>query len=297
MSARRFIIGVVAVVGLGVVATPAAAAAPIPQPTAAARLTTAEQDFGSAPTSAAERAANLARAVPRSRFPTPRPLAEARPYGSEKISSRNADGSVGPSCSAAYAARSLATGAQYVLTAGHCSPLGGASDGQFFYPADTSRLIGNTGARSVWGTDGDFGVIRANSITAAGGTLVRKTRQPENGRIDTMLHAGDPVLGDNVALLAGSSGQVIKGFFSEVDQCINFIGQVIVCNMAVIQVPVATEGCAVPGDSGSPAVVAGPIIVGILSGATSNGTTCLLFVDQIATSMSRWGLGSAPASG
>jgi hypothetical protein len=237
-------------------------------------------------TTASQRAANLARAVPLSQIPRPHTEAEARPYGAELYTT---DANL--LCTTAYNALST-DGRQFVLTAGHCTLPSSASTGQFFYPASTTGLIGDTGARSRRDSGGDFAAIRANRVV---GTLVRKLRQPANGRIDTMTNADDPVLGQNVALYAGNSRKVIKGFVSQVDATVTWSDGVVTGNNYVVQVDLATEGCSMGGDSGSP-VAAGLVIVGVHDGSSQDATNCFLFGTQIATAMTAFGLHSAPAS-
>lgn len=265
-----------------------------------------EQDSASsAPTPLTpEQTANLAKRVPRDQIPAPHLTAEIRPYGAELYTRTEADGTTNSNfCSTAYNALS-ASGGQYVLSAGHCTRDVDPLTGKFFYPKDTANLIGDNGSRFRFDSGGDFAAIRANRVT---GTLVRKIRQPANGRVDTMNNAGNPVLGNDAALLGGNSRQVYKGFFSFTNECLHWDADGVhpaadVCNLALIQAPRAAptgtspDGCVIGGDSGSPSET-GLVFNGVLHASAIDATHCFMWVTQAANAMTAFGLHSAPATG
>lgn len=305
---RKIVIPIVLAAFAGLTVIPSASAEP-PAPGQLPEVT------ASANTTLEEAKANITRRVSDGELAkvTPKLLAESRPYAGERVGIEKQPNPGGPTifCTMGYAGVS-STGGQYLLTAGHCGRETSSVTGRFFYPVCTaqfncpipaSSLIGDTGSRWAFdATVGDFAAVRANSYTSAGKTLVRKFRQPENGRIDTMNSAGNPALGQNVAVYAGNSEKVIKGFIGWTNQCADYAATpefpaVHSCNQAIIQSDLATEGCAIGGDSGS-GVAAGLFAVGIVSASGSDSSGhCFTWITQLANAMNSWGLHSAPASG
>jgi hypothetical protein len=313
MKYRNVVAVIVAIFALSLGFMTSASAGPEPMPSPKSNPSSTDQT--EAQTRTAQESALLATAVPLDQIPAPKLLSEARPYGGERfgIETNRTTGETS-FCSVGYNGVSLATGAQYVLTAGHCGRLTDAATGRFFYPVcaalfncpvNAAELIGDTGSRWRFDTGGDFAAVRANVYTSLGKTLVRKLRQPANGRIDTVAHAADPVLAQTASVYAGNSQQVYTGFYSFVDQTVTFSDGTVAGNMAIIQAPRSApttrspDGCAVGGDSGSSTASAssgGLLANGILSASSIDATHCFLFVTQLASAMQLWGLGSAPAA-
>jgi streptogrisin C len=168
----------------------------------------------------------------------------------------------GARCSAGFNARDAA-GARYVLTAGHCTELGGTWSG-------AGGTIGSV-AGTAFPRD-DYGRIRVSSSAAASTALVDRY---SSGSDVTVAEAAIAVTGTAVCRSGSTTGWRC-GSVTGVNQTVNYGGGDIVYGLT------RTSACAQPGDSGgsyvtNPGRGTGVNALGLLSGGSGNcssgGTT------------------------
>lgn len=164
----------------------------------------------------------------------------------------------GARCSAGFNARNSA-GTRYVLTAGHCTELGG-----------TWRGVGGT-LGPVAGTSfptNDYGRIRVTSSAAASTRFV--DRYSSGGDV-TVGGAGNAAVGAAVCRSGSTTGWRC-GTVQATNQTVNYGGGDVVSGLT------RTSACAEPGDSGGP-YVSNPgsgtrvTAFGLLSGGSGNCRT------------------------
>jgi len=174
----------------------------------------------------------------------PRPMADL--VGGEAL-----DAPDGSRCSIGFSATSGDT--DYVITAGHCTAIGGTWSGPDAIP------VGPVARTSYPGDD--YGLIRVDSPSWTGSPLVANG----GGRI-SVTGAGEAPVGASVCSAGATSG-FICGTILAKDQTVNY------GNGDVIFGLIRTDICSQFGDSGGP-LVAGTQAQGVLSG----GTDCSLMV-------------------
>jgi streptogrisin C len=174
--------------------------------------------------------------------------------------------SAGGRCSIGFSARSAT--ATYVITAGHCTQLGGTWSG-------TTRVTIGPVAASNFPTD-DFGAIRVNSTTAWTPT----SQVADSGSV---LGSTEAAVGASVCR-SGSTTGLHCGTVTAKNATVNYGGGDIVSGLT------DTTACAEPGDSGG-SFVSGRQAQGMTSGGsgdcTSGGET---FFQPIKEALSRYGL-------
>lgn len=182
----------------------------------------------------------------------------------------------GARCSAGFNARA-ASGTRYVLTAGHCTQLGGTWSG-------VGGTIGPVAGTSFPGND--YGRIQVTSSSAASTPLVDRY---SSGSDVTVGGAGNAAVGTAVCRSGSTTGWRC-GTVRGVNQTVNYGGGDIVSGLT------RTSACAQPGDSGGP-YVSNPssgtrvTAFGLLSGGSGNcrrgGTT---FYQPVTEVLGAYGL-------
>ena len=170
----------------------------------------------------------------------PRPLAPL--YGGEGIQADD-----GGRCSIGFNATSGAT--RYIITAGHCTKLGGTWYGENGSP------IGPAARTSF--PDNDFGVIEVTSPNWTQTSGVSTS----NGHV-TLTGTEPTAVGASVCRSGSTTGWRC-GTVEAVDQTVNYGGGDVVNGLT------RTTACAEPGDSGGP-FVSGSQAQGVLSGGTGS---------------------------
>lgn len=174
----------------------------------------------------------------------PRPLAEL--VGGEAIYAPD-----GARCSVGFNATSGAT--RYVITAGHCTRVGGNWTGY------NGSMLGPEAGTSYPGDD--YGIIRVESPSWEQGPWVS---DGDGGRI-TVAGSVEAPVGASVCR-SGSTTGYRCGSIEAIDQTVNYGGGDVVAGLT------RTNVCAEPGDSGGP-YVSGSQAQGVLSGGSGS---CLL---------------------
>ena len=172
----------------------------------------------------------------------PRPMADL--VGGEALDAQN-----GARCSIGFSATSGST--DYVITAGHCTAIGGTWSGSDATP------IGPVARTSYPGDD--YGLVRVDSPSWAVSPLVAG-----GGERISVTGADEAPVGASVCS-AGSTSGFICGTVQAKNQTVNY------GNGEVIFGLTRTDICSQFGDSGGP-LLAGTQAQGVLSG----GTTCSL---------------------
>lgn len=182
----------------------------------------------------------------------------------------------GSRCSAGFNARNSA-GTRYVLTAGHCTELGGTWSG-------TGGTIGPVSGTSF--PTNDYGRITVSSSAAASTPLVDRYT---SGSDVTVTGAGNAGVNTNVCRSGSTTGWRC-GRVTATNQTVNYGGGDIVSGLT------RTTACAQPGDSGGP-YVSNPgtgtrvTAYGLLSGGSGNCTTGgTTFYQPINEVLSAYGL-------
>ncbi|CRK62089.1 Streptogrisin-C precursor (Serine protease C) (SGPC) [Alloactinosynnema sp. L-07] len=178
-------------------------------------------------------------------------------------------------CSVGFNARN-ASGTRYVITAGHCTNLGGTVSG-------TGGTIGPVAGSSF--PTNDYGIIRVTSSAAVSTPLV--DRYSSGSDVTVAGSTVTPVGG--AVCRSGSTTGWRCGTVQAFNQTVNYGGGQIVGGLT------RTSACAQPGDSGGSfvsAVVSGRVQAqGMTSGGsgncTSGGTT---FFQPVREAMSAYGL-------
>ncbi|HEY5820622.1 MAG TPA: alpha-lytic protease prodomain-containing protein [Propionibacteriaceae bacterium] len=214
---------------------------------------------GAAMAAARKATAGLAEATITTVDERPRPFYNL--VGGQAIYSAN-----GGRCSIGFTARGA--GVTYVITAGHCTELGGTWSGY-------NRVAIGPVSRSDFPTD-DFGTIRVNSTT----TWV-PTAQVQGTA--SVIGSTEAAVGASVCR-SGSTTGYRCGTIQAKNQTVNYGGGDVVYGLT------KTNACAEPGDSGG-SFVAGRQAQGMTSGGsgncTSGGTTFYQPVNEVLT---RYGL-------
>ena len=172
-------------------------------------------------------------------------------------------------CSVGFSARD-SSGTRYVITAGHCTDLGGTVSG-------AGGTIGPVAGSSFPGND--YGIIRVSSSTALSTPLVDRY---SSGTDVTVIGSQVSRVGDRICRSGSTTGWRC-GTVQGTNQTVNYGGGDIVRGLT------RTSACAQPGDSGGPYVsdpVGGQVHAqGVLSGGsgncTSGGTTFFQPVREI----------------
>ncbi|HVK24479.1 MAG TPA: S1 family peptidase [Actinokineospora sp.] len=181
----------------------------------------------------------------------------------------------GGRCSVGFNARNSA-GTRYVITAGHCTNLGGTVSG-------TGGTIGPVAGSSF--PTNDYGIIRVSSSTAVSTALVDRY---SSGSDVTVAGSTVTQVGGTVCRSGSTTGWRC-GTVGAFNQTVNYGGGQIVYGLT------RTSACAEPGDSGGSfvsAVVSGRVQAqGMTSGGSGNcssgGTT---FFQPVREAMSVYGL-------
>lgn len=166
--------------------------------------------------------------------------------------------SSGSRCSAGFSARS-SSGTRYLLTAGHCTELGGTWSG-------VGGTIGPVAATSFPGND--YGAIRVSSSAAASTALVDRY---SSGSDVTVTGSANATVGA-ATCRSGSTTGWRCGTVTATNQTVNYGGGDIVSGLT------RTSACAQPGDSGGsyvsrPSTSTRVTAYGLLSGGSGNCTT------------------------
>ena len=173
------------------------------------------------------------------------------------------------SCTAALPVRSRATGAWYVLTAGHCVARSGSAT---WTQSGRTLGVGRTWAYGGLGTQGgrgstDAGVIRYTGTQLASRVLV--VAGPARLQKITSVRAARA--GERVCVTAGRSGRTQCGTVTTASTSLRYASPGVpartVHNLAMVR-----GVCVLPGDSGSP-VYAGSAFVGIAVAKAATGCT------------------------
>ncbi|MBO8203133.1 S1 family peptidase [Streptomyces sp. A73] len=169
-------------------------------------------------------------------------------------------------CSAGFNVRSGST--YYLLTAGHCTDLGG----NWYTNSSRTTLIGPTAGSSFPGND--YGIVRySNSSVSHPGTV---------GNQD-ITSAGTPSVGQTVTRRGSTTG-THSGQVTGLNATVNYGGGDVVYGM------IRTSVCAEPGDSGGP-LYRGSTALGLTSGGSGNcrtgGTT---FFQPVTEALSAYGV-------
>lgn len=192
----------------------------------------------------------------------PRPLADL--VGGEAIYAPN-----GERCSIGFNA--TGGGARYVITAGHCTEIGGAWSGYNRNP------IGPVAATSFPGND--YGIIRVDS---PGWTQTGTVSNDSGGRI-RVTGSAPAVVGASTCRSGSSSGYRC-GTIQATNQTVNYGGGDVVYGLT------RTSACAEPGDSGG-SFISGNQAQGMTSGGAGG---CLLggetFFQPVNEALSAYGL-------
>lgn len=171
-------------------------------------------------------------------------------------------------CSIGFSARSASTGRSYVITAGHCTQLGGTWTGF------NGVTIGGVAASNFPGTD--YGAINVNSTA---------TWRPSGqvAGLTTVTGSTAAAVGASTCR-SGSTTGVHCGTIQAKNATVNYGGGNIVNGLT------QTNACAEPGDSGG-SFTSGAQAQGMTSGGsgncTSGGTT---FFQPVNAALSRYGL-------
>ncbi|MFC5288948.1 S1 family peptidase [Actinokineospora guangxiensis] len=174
-------------------------------------------------------------------------------------------------CSVGFNARN-ASGTRYVITAGHCTELGGTVNG-------VGGVIGPVAGTSFPGND--YGIIRVTNAAAVSTPLVDRY---SSGSDVTVIGKEVVQVGQRICR-SGSTTQWRCGTVQAFNQSVNYGGGDIVTGLT------RTNACAQPGDSGGPYVSfpTGTTVQaqGVLSGGSGNcstgGTTFFQPVNEILT--------------
>ncbi|MGP3988748.1 S1 family peptidase [Streptomyces sp. 3N207] len=169
-------------------------------------------------------------------------------------------------CSAGFNVRSGST--YYLLTAGHCTELGG----NWYTNSSRTTLIGPTAGSSFPGND--YGLVRySNSSVPHPGTV---------GSVD-ITGAGNASVGQSVTRRGSTTG-THSGQVTGLNATVNYGGGDIVSGL------IRTTVCAEPGDSGGP-LYRGGTALGLTSGGSGNcssgGTT---FFQPVTEALSAYGV-------
>ncbi|MGI5351444.1 S1 family peptidase [Streptomyces sp. CA-250714] len=172
----------------------------------------------------------------------------------------------GGRCSAGFNVRSGST--YYLLTAGHCTDLGG----NWYTNSSRTTLIGPTAGSSFPGND--YGLVRySNSSVPHPGTV---------GSVD-ITGAGNASVGQSVTRRGSTTG-THSGQVTGLNATVNYGGGDIVSGL------IRTTVCAEPGDSGGP-LYRGSTALGLTSGGSGNcssgGTT---FFQPVPEALSAYGV-------
>ncbi|MGH3728454.1 MAG: S1 family peptidase [Micromonosporaceae bacterium] len=162
------------------------------------------------------------------------------------------------------------TGAQYFLTAGHCTDISSS-----WYAADQTTYLGPTAGSSFPGND--FGIVRyASGVSRPGNVNLH------NGSYRDITGAGTARVGDRVCL-SSPIGGFRCGYVVALNVTVNY-PQGTVSGLGRIDI------CSAPGDSGAP-VFRGTVAVGLVSGGSGNcssgGTT---FFQPVTEPLSIYGV-------
>lgn len=159
-------------------------------------------------------------------------------------------------CSAGFLARNPVTGAIFVLTAGHCTALGGV------WTEGDGLRIGPVAAINY--PDNDFGAVYVES-PASDPQGVVQVQPPTGSFIEDITVSGDAVVGQ-VICKSGSTTGTTCGPVQQLD--FSYDG-----GAGVIAGLTLTGMCTRPGDSGG-AVHWGGVAYGLVSGANNGGLPC-----------------------
>lgn len=305
--------------GLAVAAPPAAPLTPPvsvnrPVPAGAIPMTSYAAAVAkyNASTTPAERAARMASFRPLPAGVLAQPVASGNlPYGGAKYAAFSPVGPQGDGlvrgCSTTIATVSV-DGRRFFLSAGHCvkNATGTANvvdptTGRFWYPYtgnpnNVAPTLGNTGHGGArFDSAGDYVFIRANLLT--------KPSFAEIGTYDSRGAVaatgwGNPILSEPASCACGQSRRLIHGFVAQVNFSAPLGGHPApVGNLADLQVNNTTEGCAIPGDSGSTIVRADHQVLGTASaaGVDTDGVTCHIYFNQIQAPMNAANMFMAPS--
>lgn len=154
--------------------------------------------------------------------------------------------SSGFDCAAAFAAER--GGADYLLTAGHCTR---ATSSWNFH----GRYIGSSAGSAFPGDD--YGLIRVDGTSTLSGQVLHKGQPYE------ITGADNPPIGSYVCATGPASGTAC-GTITAYDLTIHY-------PKGSVRGLIGTDVCTRPGDSGAPLYVAGNTAVGILSGGRTVG--------------------------
>ncbi|MGW1022957.1 S1 family peptidase [Streptomyces sp. NPDC002577] len=146
----------------------------------------------------------------------------------------------------------------FVLTAGHCGPVGTT----WFQDAQGAAGIGTTVADTFPGND--FSLVRYENGTSGGAGVV----DIGGGRTVRVVGAADPVVGQQV-FRSGSTTGLHSGKVTALNATVNY-------PEGTVTGLIETDVCAEPGDSGGPLIAQG-VALGVTSGGDgdcrSGGTT------------------------
>ncbi|MEV6109573.1 S1 family peptidase [Streptomyces sp. NPDC051940] len=178
----------------------------------------------------------------------------------------------GGRCSLGFNVRTSG-GVYYLLTAGHCTELGG----NWYTNSSRTTLIGPTSGSSFPGND--YGIVRySNTALTHPGTV-----NLYNGTNQDITSAGSAFVGQSVKR-SGSTTGVHSGSVTGLNYTVDYGGGDIVSGL------IRTNVCAEPGDSGG-SMFAGTTALGLTSGGSGNcssgGTT---FFQPVTEALSAYGV-------
>lgn len=249
-----------------------ASAAPTPNPSTPASAPVIDKTHDSH-ASIADEVSAAHKAKPPKVAPTKRPKEMFSPKGGERIVGvwDTSSGQASVVCTNGFNARS-GSGAYYSITAGHCGAGGGGVGTKWFYPdnpASTTQF--GTMANVQYNSTGDRAAIR---------DLHAMDRQVKTSCcLYTVSGSRDPIVNEQDCFALGKFGSTVCGYVYWVDQHVTYQDGSDHGNLAIAQ-SFASSGCAVPGDSGSPALH-GTVAVGIATAAEVEGPYCYIWFDQL----------------
>lgn len=191
------------------------------------------------------------------------------------------------SCSAGLPVRSRATGAWYVLTAGHCVARAGRST---WRQSNRTLGVGTSWEYAGLGTKGkagssDLGLIK---VTGAGWSLRSRVLVvgSRGTRSQQIIVAKDARTGERVCVTAGRSNITRCGTVVQSTTSLRYASPGLaartVGNLALVK-----GVCLQPGDSGS-AVFAGRAAIGIA--VAKSGSGCYFWYAKVPTALARYGV-------
>ncbi|HEY0636739.1 MAG TPA: S1 family peptidase [Pseudonocardiaceae bacterium] len=170
------------------------------------------------------------------------------------------------------------SGGRYIITAGHCTNLGGSGTG-------IGGSLGPVGGSSFPGND--YGVIRVTSTSAVSTPWI--TRHGAGPDIGVSSDTTPVNVGQRVCFSGSTSGWRCGGVVRAVNVTVNYGDGNVVGGL------ISTSLCAQPGDSGGPVVgdpgagLRAPAL-GIISGGTTCGSSQTLFSQPVREILQAYGL-------